>query len=151
MNLLYIWLAVFLISIIVEIATATALVSIWFALGALLAMYYNSIGFTPTAQTIIFLLVSILSLGMLRPIFTKKIKNKIVKTNADRVIGNIYTIIDDSENSNWATVKANGLIWNVLEENELTLDKGDLVEVVSIEGSKLIVSKVITENLEEGE
>lgn len=142
MNYMYIWLVVLVITIIAEVATATALVSIWFSIGAIMAFVFSVLNFNIYFQVIVFVLVSILSLIFVRPLLYKFIKPKQTNTNADRAIDQIYSIISDSDENHIATLKANGLIWNARTIDNSELKTNDRVLVKSIEGSKLIVEKL---------
>jgi len=142
MDYMYLWLVVLVITIIAEVATATALVTIWFSIGALFALLFDLLNFNIYVQVIIFLIASVLCLIFVRPLLYNLIKPKPTNTNADRVINQVYTILQSSDDNNIATLKANGLIWNARSFDNSKLMTNDRVLVKSIEGSKLIVEKI---------
>ena len=79
------WLMIFIVLLLIEICTVN-LVSIWFALGALLsffiAMFTNNI----FIQLGVFVIVSIITLLITKPIINRVKGNK-VATNLDRTVG----------------------------------------------------------------
>ena len=142
MNYTYLWLGVLVITLIAEVATATALVTVWFSVGALLALICNILHLSIYIQVVVFIIASILCLIFIRPLMYKMIRPAKANTNADRVIDQIYTIISDSNDDHIATLKANGFVWNARTIDNADLKVNDRVLVKSIEGSKLIVEKI---------
>jgi len=129
MGLIYVWLIIFIVTILIEIATASTLVSIWFSLSFMI-------------QFVVFIIISIISLAMLRPLLKSKLIAQNISTNADRLIGQNFKVLSNSSDTVLATVKANGIIWNVKPVDNISLQIDDMVNVISIEGSKLIVKKI---------
>ena len=81
----WIWLAIFVITIIVEAATQD-LVSIWFSLGSLVALAIS--GFSAWwVEVIVFLVVSVIALILTRPIMKRLMQRNERKTNTDDFIG----------------------------------------------------------------
>ena len=85
-NPLYIWLAIFVIAFLFEIATPSALVSFWFAVGALAAMAATALKLNETVQIIVFLLVSLVCLFAVRPIAAKMLRGNQIGTGAERIM-----------------------------------------------------------------
>lgn len=137
-----IWLGVFVISIIIE-ATTTELVSIFFAFGSVVTLIISFIpGVSWWIQLIIFVAISGASLIGLRPLMHKFLNKEKRQTNVDELIGKKISIIDEN-NDGCYEAKINGIIWRVIninEEEKLKLE--DKVEIVSINGNKLVVRKV---------
>ena len=125
------WFVTFIILLIIEIVTIN-LVSIWFAIGAIASMI-NSI----FIQLIVFIIVSLISLLITKPII-KKIKSKeIIPTNLDRVIGKSAIVTKEIKKDKYGEVKVLGSIWTACSDADI--DLGEKVKVLSIEGVKLIV------------
>ena len=137
-----IWLGVFVISIIIE-ATTTELVSIFFAFGSVVTLIISFIpGVSWWIQLIIFVAISGASLIGLRPLMHKFLNKEKRQTNVDELIGKKISMIDEN-NDGCYEAKINGIIWRVIninEEEKLKLE--DKVEIVSINGNKLVVRKV---------
>jgi len=137
-----IWLSLFVIMLIVE-ASTTELVSVFFALGALVAMI---ISFIPNVewwvQLIVFVVVSGATLAALRPLVKKFFNKEKRSTNVDEMIGKKLTVLDVN-NDGYPEVKFNGLLWRIegVEEEE-KFEVNQKVEIVTIKGNKLVVRKV---------
>ena len=137
-----VWLAVFVVSIIIEAAT-TELVSIFFCFGSIVALIISFIpGASWWVQLIVFIVVSGASLLGLRPLVHKYFSKEKRNTNVDELIGKKITIIDLNKD-NLYEAKVNGLVWRVTTVNEEEqLKENDKAEVVAISGNKLVVRKV---------
>lgn len=137
-----IWLSIFVIMLIIE-ASTTELVSVFFALGALIAMVISFIpGVEWWVQLIVFVVVSGATLAALRPLVKKFFNKEKRNTNVDEFIGKKLSVID-LNNDGVPEVKVNGLIWRIEgvdEEEKFNVD--EKVEVVAIKGNKLVVRKV---------
>ena len=133
-----IWFVAFLLLLIIEIATIN-LVTIWFAFGAIAAMITTMFTDSVIIQVAVFLVVSIISLILTKPIMKAFKKSEIEPTNSDRVIGKTGEVIKKISNNEYGEVKVFGSVWTASSKQELSV--GDKVKVISIEGVKLIVEK----------
>ena len=138
-----IWLSLFVIMVIVE-ASGPALVSIWFALGALIALIISVIPGAPWwVELIVFIVISTATLLALRPIFKKYLKRNVVKTNMDSFIGKKGYVIEDIAFLKPGAVKIGDVSWTAIPVNEKdTIKENEIIEVVAISGNKIIVKKV---------
>ena len=138
-----IWLSLFVIMVIVE-ASGPALVSIWFALGALVALIISVIPGAPWwVELIVFIVISTATLLALRPIFKKYLKRNVVKTNMDSFIGKKGYVIEDIAFLKPGAVKIGDVSWTAIPVNENdTIKENEVIEVVAISGNKIIVKKV---------
>lgn len=138
-----IWLSLFVIMVIVE-ASGPALVSIWFALGALVALIISVIPGAPWwVELIVFIVISTAALLALRPIFKKYLKRNVVKTNMDSFIGKKGYVIEDIAFLKPGAVKIGDVSWTAIPVNENdTIKENEVIEVVAISGNKIIVKKV---------
>ena len=116
------WILIFLGALILEMATATSLVSIWFCVGALCAMAAAALHLSFLWQSVIFFAA--------------------IATNADRVIGSRTRLLKGIRPDGWGEVKINGVIWNAASSDGHPIAQQSLIEVVAIEGAKLIVRKI---------
>ena len=132
------WLIIFIITFIIEISTLS-LVSIWFSAGALVAILLDYFGVLLTGQIIGFILTSVLTFLIFRPILMRSIKSPKVKTNADRLIGRTGEVVKEITSLSPGQVKINGQIWTGKSMDGETIKEGTVVEVVDIEGVKLVV------------
>ena len=136
------WALIFLGALIVELATATSLVSIWFCVGSLFAMLAAYFNLDFIWQVIVFFVTSLLFLAVIRPMATEYLRGNTVATNADRVIGKQLSLQKGITPESWGELKYNGVIWNAASINNDSIAEGSLVEVVAIEGSKLLVRRI---------
>lgn len=141
--MVYVWLAVIGVALIVEASTAT-LVAIWFIPSAIVSAVIAKLGGGIVLQTTVFLVLSILFVLFARRIFSKTIAPKHVPTNADSMIGEtgIVTLDIDTAEAK-GLVKVKGQVWSAKSENGENICEGSSVEVLAIEGVKLIVKERI--------
>ncbi len=143
-----VWLGILILALILEAATA-ALVSIWFAAGALVAIVFSLIpDFTPWwAVLLIFLGVSGLAFLLIRPIWSKRNARNKVPSNVDEMIGKKGVIKSPIEPLKSGEIEVNGIIWTAIanEENE-SFAINEVARIVAIEGNKLLVAKLKGEN-----
>ena len=91
-----IWLVVAIIMLVIEVVT-TGLATLWFALGAIVAMVMDLCGAPLASQIIVMALVSIVSFILcmiwVRPKLESLRKKNVQRTNADRLIGREGVVI----------------------------------------------------------
>ncbi len=133
-----IWFIVFLVMLIVELMTVN-LVSIWFSIGALGAMLTAYFTDSIVIQIIVFIVVSIISLLITKPLVKKFKGFDITPTNSDRVIGKTGEVTKKIDNNSYGEVKVFGNTWTATSKE--VIDVGEKVKVLNIEGVKLIVER----------
>lgn len=136
------WLLLFILLLVVEFLTM-GLTTIWFAGGAVAAMVVNMLGGNIWIQMIVFLAVSLLLLIFTRPFAVRYINRGRVDTNIDKLIG-AEAVVTESINNLESTgkVQVNGLEWTARsKEADALIENGTTVEILSIEGVKLIVKE----------
>ena len=140
-TMVFVWLVIAVVLGIFEAATV-ALVSIWFAIGAVAAMvpaYFNAPFWV---QILVFILVSALCFVFTRPFFKKIIKVNKQPTNADRLVGQEGVATDDIENIECrGKVFISGLTWSARSETGELIPQGAVVTVKKIEGATLVVKR----------
>lgn len=134
------WLAIFVISFIIEITTLS-LVTIWFSAGALLAFILEILHISTLGQIIGFIITSLLTFLLFRPVLMKHIKAPGIRTNADSVIGKAGEVVKDITSLEYGQVKINGQIWTAKSIEGVDIKKGAIVEILEIQGVKLIVKE----------
>jgi len=134
------WLIIFVIALVVEIATM-GLTSIWFAGGAIIAWMFAKIGFGTMVQIVVFVIASLLLLVLTRPIAVRFFNVERQKTNAESLIGECAVVIEEVD-----TIKAQGRVeihgmeWSAkTDEPDGKIAVGKVVVVDGIQGVKLIV------------
>lgn len=134
------WLILFVAMTVIEFASMQ-LVSVWFALGAFVALVAAAFGAPLYLQIILFTVISAVSLIATRPLIRKFLKKGTVATNAELDIGKEATVIEAINNSALTgRVRLNGVDWTARSSNGEAIDEGTTVVIDKIDGSKLFVS-----------
>lgn len=135
----FIWLFLFVFFILIEASTVN-LVSIWFAVGAVVSSVVAL--FLPDAyiiQILVFIGVSVVALLITKPI-AKKIRTKEkIATNLDQVIGKIGLVTVPIQKHSLGEVKVLGKKWSAISKEEIA--EGEEVKVLRIDGVKLEVER----------
>lgn len=136
--MVWIWLGVTILAIVVELLTPE-LVSLWFAIGGIVGIAFSFIPGLPWwGEIIIFAIVSLVLLLTLRPVLKKYLKNKNLKTNTDRLVGQEVRVLTQADFDTLGTVKIGDVIWNVKSSDGTALLADEIVKIVEIDGNKLI-------------
>lgn len=139
-NTVILWLAAFVVLLIIE-AMTVSLTSVWFALGTFGAFIVALIARDMIwLQVVVFLVVTAVTLYFTRPIAKKYLNSRLNRTNADRVLdmtGIVREAIDNIAGT--GTVYIGGKLWTARSERGEIIAVDTLVNVLRIEGVKLIV------------
>lgn len=137
-----IWLIIAIVLAIVELSTM-GLVTIWFAIGAVVSMIFALLGGNIWVQLISFIVVSTVILVAVRPLAEKYVNRSIKKTNIDAVVGRKLIAKTDIDNLHgMGKVDFEGSTWIAQSSNdEITISAGEEVRVVKVVGAKLIVER----------
>lgn len=138
---LWVWLAVVVIATVIELVSLD-MTSVWFAISGLVALVLSAFDkINWIVQLIVFVVLSAALIIGLRPIARKLLlKHMNEKTNADSLIGKKVYMLSTASFGQMGSVKIADVIWSAVPENEQeTIEKGQIVEIVSISGNKLIV------------
>jgi hypothetical protein len=141
-----VWLGVGLLAVVLELLTASALVSIWFAVGACAAALVSLLDFSIGIQIAVFVIMSFLSMLIVRPVAARYLRGNVVRTNADRYIGEKGIVTKKITSNDWGEVKIQGTIWHAVSVEDEEIEEGSRVKVVAIEGAKLLVMKLQNED-----
>ncbi|MFT5875156.1 MAG: hypothetical protein ACI8WT_004137 [Clostridium sp.] len=137
---LALWVSVAALALFIDITTSSFMF-VWFAIGAIAAILAIVFNATLVIQAIIFGAVSAVFMAIGYPIVKKTIKKTVEKTLTmeEGYIGSEITITKDIDVK--GNIKFQGIYWTVKNVGK-PLKKGDLVQVIGIEGNKLLISKV---------
>ena len=138
-----VWLVIAVIMLVIEIVT-TGLATLWFAVGAVVAMIMDLCGASVVSQIVVMAVVSIVCfiLGMIwvRPKLEALRKKNVQKTNADRLIGREgIVIVPLNATEGKGQVKVDGQIWSAKAGEDFA--EGTRITVKSIEGVKLVIER----------
>ena len=135
-----IWAAAIVLFLVLE-AVTVGIVSIWFALGSICALIAALLGAPTWLQIAWFVVISVLTLILTRPVVRKYVNGKKQATNADRVIGMQATVKETINNlAAEGAVLCDGKEWSARSVSGEVITAGTVVSVVAIEGVKLMVS-----------
>ena len=138
----FVWLGLVILFLIAEGATVS-LVSLWFAAGAVVAMFAALLGAGAWLQTGLFLVVSGALLLMLRPIVRRYLVPKITATNVDSLVGSTGLVTESIDNVTASgQVKLGAMEWTARSTTGENIPQGTLIRVDRIEGVKVYVTPV---------
>lgn len=143
MSMVLIWVIVCVAAVLIELATPTALVSIWFAVGGAIGAIAALIHLPVWTQIVCFVVVSLVSMLIVRPVATRYLRGNVVATNADRCIGSIAVVTKKLSKEEWGEVKVSGSLWHAVPVDDEVIEEQEKVKVIAIEGAKLLVKRVI--------
>jgi membrane protein implicated in regulation of membrane protease activity len=151
MNIVFVWLVLFVVFLVAELVTAGALVSIWFCIGALVALVAAYFGAAFWLQMTLFFVVSIGLLLGTKPFLKKHLDPKTMATNADRILQNRGIVEEEINNlKGQGAVKIDGKSWTARNiDGEAVIPVNAEVLVVGIEGVKAMVKVVEKEIVSE--
>ena len=141
------WFIVAIIFGVGELMT-TSLTLIWFSIGALVSMLLSPFIESVFIQVMIFAIVSIVLLVIATKYLVDRDKNVKYNTNLQGIISQKVIVVQDIEPYEVGVVKLNGEEWSAISKDKVKIKKGSIVEVVQIEGVKLIVKEVSNINLD---
>lgn len=135
------WLVALVAFIVVEAITA-GLVSIWFAFGALAALVVAMLGGAFVWQLTAFMVFSAIMLYFTQPLAKKLMREGKVKTNVDALLGKIAIVEKPIFKNEFGQVKIGGNHWTAKSNQEEVIPENAEVEVIAVEGVKLIVRAI---------
>ena len=146
MTWVYIWLGVVVVSLVLEFVTME-LVSVWVSIGGFVGMILALCGVNYIVQLVVAITISIACILGLRKVALKFLNRNQDKTNLDLAVGTHVKLLEDVTEEQNGSAKYNGVVWSVKSEDETKKIKaGTFVEIVNIEGNKLIVKKAAVQH-----
>ena len=138
------WVVALVVFLIVEAVTA-GLVSIWFVFGSLVPLICAALGAAVWLQIFWFVIVSVATLVLTRPLVKRYVDSRSVATNADRSIGRAAVVTERIDNlAATGAVKLDGVVWTARSTDDaVAIETGERVTVRAIEGVKLIVERIV--------
>lgn len=139
-EVMIIWLIILIVAIAVEVYSM-GLTSIWFAGGAMVAILAELLHVPVFIQVILFFAVSLVLLFFTRPVAVKYFNRDRVKTNVESMVGRQAVVTSEIDNlQGIGQVTVGGQEWSARSaDDRLRIAVGNVVNVISISGVKLIV------------
>lgn len=139
MDFWIIWLIVILFLAFLEASTVN-LVSIWFIVSALVSLGVSFLDVPFFWQFAIFVILGLILMMTTKPILTKWIKPRDIKTNFDRVIGMTGVVTEEITKNTIGEIRVDGKKWSATSTKKIPV--GTEVIVDEIDGVKLKVHKL---------
>lgn len=135
-----IWLGILAVLLVIEGLT-TALTTIWFAGGALVAAIAGGAGLGIVPQLLLFFCVSLVLLFFTRPVAVKLMGKNTEKTNVEGLLGKTAVVIQRIDNlAQTGQVRINDIEWMARTSDDKTvIPVGTVVEIEAVHGVRLIV------------
>jgi len=140
-NLPWVWVAVTIICVVIESLTLS-LTTIWFGISSFVLVF---LAFTPIpfgAQLFIFVALALVLLIFTRPVVKKKLNQKKIATNYERVIGQIALVTKKITALEKGSIKINGMEWTAAVKEDITLEEGSKCIIEEIAGVTVYVNKI---------
>ena len=140
-NLPWVWVAVTIICVVIESLTLS-LTTMWFGISAFVMVF---LAFTPLpfpAQLFIFVAVAMVLLIFTKPLVKKKLSQKKIATNYERVIGQIAVVTKRITAMEKGSVKINGMEWTAAVKDNISLEEGSKCMVEEIAGVTAYVKQI---------
>ena len=139
--IIIVWFVIIIVAALVEMNTMD-LTSIWFSVGALVAFVLSLTKIDIVYQIVAFVIVSVGFIVFLRPVVKNYFKTNSISTNSDRLIGKVATCTKPIGVGERGEVKIDGKYWLAVTSGDEEIEIDEKVEVLAIEGVKLIVDKI---------
>ena len=139
------WMAFVILFLVIELVTV-GLTTIWLAGGAVIAFLLAALGANFFIQLAAFFIVSFVLIYFTRPFALKYFNPRRTKTNSEGLIGEIVKITGRVDNrAAEGRALAKGQEWSARAvSDDMVIEENTLVKVIRIEGVKLIVEPVET-------
>lgn len=139
--MIIIWFSLFVVAALIEMNTMD-LTSIWFSVGSLLAFILAIAGASEALQITVFIVTSLVLILSVRPIAKKYLKTNVISTNTDRLVGKVAVCTKFIPAGERGEVKIDGKYWLAVSNGEDDIEVDEKVEVLAIEGVKLVVDRI---------
>ena len=137
-NMVLFWIICAVIFAVLE-GVISGLVTIWFTIGGGAAAAAAVIAPIPI-QIVVFFAVSIVLLIFTRPILVSKLKVGREKNYTEQLEGKPGLVVEEIKPFNSGQVKVRGIVWTAVgKTDQFAAKAGEKVEIVGVEGVKLIV------------
>ena len=133
------WIITIIILVMLE-AISINLTSIWFVISGIVALILSIFVDSFIIQFSVFVILGIILLITTKPLLKKFIKINNEKTNLDRVVGMKGIVTSKIEPLKVGEVKVDGKRWSAV--SDCVIEQDEVVEILKIDGVKLIVKKL---------
>lgn len=135
-----IWLIIGIVSIIIEIFDP-AVFFISFGIAGLITSLISTMGLPFWVQALIFGIISFIVFLFMRRVYERLLRNGKTETNVYALIGKTGLVTNTIPQDGRGEVKIGGEYWVAISQENLEILQDEKIEVLSIDGNKLIVQK----------
>lgn len=136
------WLIASGIFFVGEIVTVGFLL-FWFGIAGLITMVVSLFTSNIIIQSVVFLVTSVILILSTKPFVKKFVNKETIVTNANSLIGKKAIVIQEINNlQGTGQIKIGGEIWSAQNETDSVISENQEVEIIKIEGVKLIVKQI---------
>lgn len=137
--MVFVWLGVAILALVIEFMT-NDLSSIWAAAGAVVTMIVAIFCDIIWLQILLFIVLTLIGLLLVRRYVKRYVRRNEIKTNSDAIVGKTAVVTQDVSFGSVGAVFVDGKEWSAIAQNsEESISKGTKVEILAIEGVKLII------------
>lgn len=138
---IYLWLTVGIVSFVVELLTV-GLISIWFVLGALVALLLALLDLHIAIQVVAFVVVSLICIFCFRNYWVKHLKDNFIPTNLDAYVDKEVVVFEEiNDSANTGIIKINGQLWSAKSIDGTVYAVNEKVIVDKLVGNTIYVKK----------
>ncbi|MFA7057693.1 MAG: NfeD family protein [Candidatus Cloacimonadales bacterium] len=135
-----IWLIIGIISIIIEIFDP-AVFFISFGIAGITTSLISTTGLPFWLQALIFGIISFVVFLFMRRVYERLLRNGKVETNVYALIGKTGIVTKTIPQDGRGEVKMGGEYWVAISQENIQIIQDEKIEVLAIDGNKLIVQK----------
>lgn len=135
-----VWLILAGVFIIIEMATVGFFI-FWLAIASLVTMLVSFFVDNLVIQLAVFVITSTILFLTTKPLVDKYFNKKTIPTNTYKLINKKGIVkIDINNTAGTGQIKVDGEVWSAKSNNDLNIPAGTEVEIVNIDGVKLVVT-----------
>jgi membrane protein implicated in regulation of membrane protease activity len=141
------WLILTVVFSLIELLSSFSLVTIWFALSAMVMIFVSGLTELFSAPVRfrlhigLFVLIAGILLVFTRPLAVKKLRAGRERTNVDDLAGRDAVVTRGIEKAGTGQVKVRGQIWTAVSEDSEAVAEGTECVILRVEGVKVIVRR----------
>lgn len=135
-----IWLIIGVLCLIIEIFDPVVFF-VSFGIAGLVVSPLSTLGIPLWLQILIFGIISFVVFLFMRKVYEKLLKSNKIETNVYALVGKQGIVQSKIPQNERGEVKVGGEIWSAIAIDKSEINCGEKVEILSIDGNKLIVKK----------
>ncbi len=135
----WIWGIIVIATIIIELFSAD-IDAVWFSAGSLISLVLSFFKIHIAIQLSVFVAITATLLFTVGKWTKKVLMTKNISTNSDALIGREILILEDANEFDKGSGVINDIVWSVICQAGIKVEKGKHAIIVAIDGNKLVVT-----------